>query len=51
MARLPFYRAVQLSAWGEKTTPRAKPPGWREMAEAMLDEALGSLRLSVVGQG
>jgi len=50
MTRLPFYKAVQYLR-GARNDAKSKPPGWREMAEAMLDEALGSLRLSVVGQG
>jgi aminoglycoside phosphotransferase (APT) family kinase protein len=49
MARLPFYKAVQYLR-GARNDAKSKPPGWREVAEAMLDEALGSLRLSVVGQ-
>ena len=50
MARLPFWKAVQYLR-GARNDAKSKPPQWREMAEAMLDEALGSLNLSVVGQG
>ena len=49
MARLPFWKAVQYLR-GARNDAKSKPPQWREMAEAMLDEALGSLNLSVVGQ-